>query len=258
MAADRQPHAQLDTSLRFRPRRAAFNGHFNCECRLRLGRSRLADSTPQHCLRTRSQTASIPAATPTTDIPTTHPAKCPPAPKTRTPFGAGRAAVPPRIPRIRQFGANDPVRQFLFGPTKRPGFKPPLVTALDLDGNNLIDADELLNDSEALQRLDANGDGKIGPAEWAPRPGVGTNIFLPDNRGKGKQPGRPTVGEGRPGTSAKSDAKSEKAREKKRKRDRATKTGRPPRQMRNTDSSRIVVHVRPRENRSFRVTRISL
>ena len=143
--------------------------------------------------------------------------------KPRTPFGAGRAAVPPRIPRIRQFGANDPVRQFLFGPTKRPGFKPPLVTALDLDGNNLIDADELLNAAEALQRLDANGDGKIGPAEWAPRPGVGTNIFLPDDRGRGKQPGRPTVGEGRPGTSAKSDAKSEKAREKKRKRDRATK-----------------------------------
>jgi hypothetical protein len=48
----------------------------------------------------------------------------------------------------------------------------PIVTALDLNGDGIIDAGELAKATEALKKLDKNGDGKITPEEYRPqRPG---------------------------------------------------------------------------------------
>ena len=46
--------------------------------------------------------------------------------------------------------------------------KPPIETALDANGDGVIDADEIANATAALKRLDKNGDGKLTPDEYRP------------------------------------------------------------------------------------------
>jgi hypothetical protein len=43
---------------------------------------------------------------------------------------------------------------------------PPIVRALDMNGDGLIDAEELANAPAALRKLDRNGDGKLTPDEY--------------------------------------------------------------------------------------------
>ena len=64
----------------------------------------------------------------------------------------------------------------------------PIIEALDLNKDGVIDAEELAKASESLKKLDKNGDGKITEDEYRPqRPG-----------GPGGQGGRPD-GQGGPG-----------------------------------------------------------
>ncbi len=66
------------------------------------------------------------------------------------------------------------------GEHKRP--MPPLVSALDANGDGVIDASEIANAPAALKKLDKNGDGKLTRDEIMPRP--------PQGDGKGRQNGR--------------------------------------------------------------------
>jgi hypothetical protein len=51
---------------------------------------------------------------------------------------------------------------------KRP--VPPIVAALDTNGDGIIDASEIANASASLLKLDKNGDGKLTPNEYRPHP----------------------------------------------------------------------------------------
>lgn len=51
----------------------------------------------------------------------------------------------------------------------RPPF-PPLMQALDANGDHRLDADEIKSAPEALRKLDKNGDGELTPAEYRPAP----------------------------------------------------------------------------------------
>jgi Spy/CpxP family protein refolding chaperone len=51
-------------------------------------------------------------------------------------------------------------------PGNRP--KPPIETALDANGDGVIDAAEIANAAVALKKLDKNGDGKLTPGEYHP------------------------------------------------------------------------------------------
>jgi hypothetical protein len=83
--------------------------------------------------------------------------------------------------------------------TNRPP-APPIVAALDANGDGIIDADEIANAPAALKTLDKNGDGKLTPDEFRPphpfgRGGPGG----PGERrarggGDGPGPGGPDVG----------------------------------------------------------------
>jgi hypothetical protein len=52
------------------------------------------------------------------------------------------------------------------------GHRPPplIVGTLDANHDGVIDADEIAKASKALQSLDQNGDGKLTPEEFDPRP----------------------------------------------------------------------------------------
>ena len=82
-----------------------------------------------------------------------------------------------------------------------PGFRPPLISALDADGNGELSAEEIEAASKALLKLDRNGDGKLGPGELFPsgpvdgRPGGDR----PANDRPAGAPGERPRGEGRPG-----------------------------------------------------------
>lgn len=62
---------------------------------------------------------------------------------------------------------------------------PPIITALDLNHDGIIDADEIAKASESLKKLDKNGDGSLTPDELRPQPGG------PGNRDGGPGPGQP-------------------------------------------------------------------
>ncbi len=65
----------------------------------------------------------------------------------------------------------------------------PIIEALDLNGDGILDADELRKASESLKALDVDGDGKLSPEEYRPaRPGG-----FPGPGGH-RPPGRPTPG----------------------------------------------------------------
>jgi collagen type III alpha len=72
-----------------------------------------------------------------------------------------------------------------------PGFRPPLVAALDADGDGELSAGEIEAAAKALLKLDRNGDGKLTPDELGPPP---------------PRDGRP--GEGRPAGRAPGDGRS--------------------------------------------------
>lgn len=68
----------------------------------------------------------------------------------------------------------------------------PVITALDLNGDGIIDADEIAKAPASLKRLDRNGDGKLTPDEYRPqRPGGPGGPGGPGMRGEGFRPGGP-------------------------------------------------------------------
>lgn len=52
------------------------------------------------------------------------------------------------------------------GPPHRP--PPPIITALDLNHDGVISADEIAKAVESLKKLDKNGDGQLTPDELRP------------------------------------------------------------------------------------------
>ena len=78
------------------------------------------------------------------------------------------------------------------GPGKGPaGHRPadPVMKALDVNGDGVIDADEIANATKALLTLDKNSDGKLTPDEFAPpRPekGAGPGAERKDRRPQGE------------------------------------------------------------------------
>ncbi len=77
---------------------------------------------------------------------------------------------------------------------------PPLMAALDANGDGVIDETEIKNAAEALKKLDKNGDGKITAEEIRPQrpggPGAGGPGFGPEGQGPGNPP--PGDGQNRP------------------------------------------------------------
>jgi hypothetical protein len=72
------------------------------------------------------------------------------------------ATAPARVPAARSL----PSGQDMGGP-RLPAS--PVVTSLDLNGDGLIDADELAKAPESLKKLDQNRDGKLTPEEYRPK-----------------------------------------------------------------------------------------
>lgn len=67
---------------------------------------------------------------------------------------------------------------------------PPIITALDTNGDGVISADEIANASASLMKLDKNGDGKLTMDEMMPpRPPRDGNG--PNGTGKGQRPPPP-------------------------------------------------------------------
>ncbi len=70
------------------------------------------------------------------------------------------------------------------------GPAPPLIHALDTDGDGVISADEISGAAKSLATLDRNEDGQLGPAEYAGRPpgdrpdGDGPKPPLPPKEGQ--------------------------------------------------------------------------
>ncbi len=63
---------------------------------------------------------------------------------------------------------------------------PPLFQALDVNGDKVIDADEIKNAAEALKKLDKDGDGKITLEEMRPARPDGAAEGQRGNRGEGQ------------------------------------------------------------------------
>ena len=79
------------------------------------------------------------------------------------------------------------------GEQRRP--KPPIIAALDANGDGTIDAGEIAKASEALKKLDKNGDGKLTLDEcMPPRPQGGGQGG--QGRGRGGGEGRRGGGQG--------------------------------------------------------------
>jgi len=53
---------------------------------------------------------------------------------------------------------------------------PPIVAALDANGDGVISAKEIANAATALKALDRNNDGKITREEAVPRPPLGRRL----------------------------------------------------------------------------------
>ena len=69
--------------------------------------------------------------------------------------------------------------------------KPPIIAALDVNGDGVIDASEIANAPAELLTLDKNGDGQLTPDEWRPHrppPGDGDGMGPDDGNGPAKDP----------------------------------------------------------------------
>ena len=64
----------------------------------------------------------------------------------------------------------------------RPRFVPPIIAALDTNGDGEISAEEIANAPAALRKLDKNGDGKLTMEELLPMPPRGAQDGTPRNR----------------------------------------------------------------------------
>jgi len=91
------------------------------------------------------------------------------------------------------------------GPGGGPGgggqrFMPPIMTALDANGDGVIDEKEIENATAALKKLDKNGDGKLSREEYMGMrpggPGGPGGQGGPGMRGQGRGPGGPPPGDG--------------------------------------------------------------
>lgn len=81
------------------------------------------------------------------------------------------------------------------GPGGPGGRRPmnPIIVALDLNNDGMLDADEIAKASASLKKLDKNGDGNITPEEYRPPGGPGG----PGNAGpQGRGPRGPGGGDG--------------------------------------------------------------
>jgi hypothetical protein len=103
--------------------------------------------------------------------------------------------VPPAAARAQETGvpAGGPERSESRLPAS------PTLTALDLNGDGIIDADELARAGESLKKLDKNGDGKLTPDEYRPQRPGGIGGPGGQGRGPGGQDGPGAQGGGRPG-----------------------------------------------------------
>ena len=91
-------------------------------------------------------------------------------PQNQPPTGT-RPTQGQRPPQQRSQASGQSGQQQSGGPGgQRPAF--PLVDALDVNKDHIIDAAEMANAVAALKKLDKNGDGKLTPDEYLPaRPG---------------------------------------------------------------------------------------
>lgn len=78
-----------------------------------------------------------------------------------------------------------------FRPHRPP---PPIIVALDVNKDGVIDENEIANAAAALKTLDKNGDGKLTPDELRPPPPPwhdGPPPGGPEESGAGEQPAQP-------------------------------------------------------------------
>ena len=68
--------------------------------------------------------------------------------------------------------------------------KPPLMLALDPNGDHVIDASEITNAPEALKKLDLNGDGKLTRDEIMPPRPEGKGDRAANKPGRENRPGK--------------------------------------------------------------------
>lgn len=66
--------------------------------------------------------------------------------------------------------------------------RPPIFSALDASGDQVIDANEISASAEALSTLDSNGDGQLSPEEYRPRRRDRSNDRSPAARGAAMEP----------------------------------------------------------------------
>lgn len=72
-----------------------------------------------------------------------------------------------------------------------PGFRAPLMEALDADKDGILSKEEIANASKALAKLDKNKDGQITPDEYRPgRPPAGREREI-DREERRERPPRP-------------------------------------------------------------------
>jgi hypothetical protein len=75
----------------------------------------------------------------------------------------------------------------------------PVIDALDLNRDGIIDVDEVAKAAESLKKLDGNGDGKLTPDEYRPR-GLSAMGGPGGQAGQGRRGG--PSGQGQPGGQA--------------------------------------------------------
>ena len=76
------------------------------------------------------------------------------------------------------------------GPGRDGGMRPPVppfISALDKNGDKIIDADEIASMQKSMKKLDKNGDGKLTMDELLPRPPrMDNEQGGPEGRGQGR------------------------------------------------------------------------